>query len=213
VIHNFNADGFEALYPRYRGGRPPTFTLHKWQAIKRVALSRARPITAVPFPPGAWPSWPTLWSPRGGAAPAAPATTKSLSLWMSQGQLYPADPPTVEEIIAVMRRAPDDRHGARLRALIVVLWRAGLRVQEALALGECDLDARRGSLLVRRGKGGRRREIGMDAWGWEQLSPWLVVRVELPAIAKLELSPPKALQESPLITNPAAGRACVAGCP
>jgi len=73
VIHNFNADGFEALYPRYRGGRPPTFTLPEWQAIKRVALSRARPITAVPFPPGAWPSWPTPWLPRGGAAPAAPA--------------------------------------------------------------------------------------------------------------------------------------------
>jgi site-specific recombinase XerD len=44
-----------------------------------------------------------------------------------------------------------------------VLWRGGLRVQEALALGERDLDPRRGSLLVRRGKGGRRREIGMDA--------------------------------------------------
>ena len=71
----------------------------------------------------------------------------------------------------MMRRAPDDRHGARLRTLIVVLWRAGLRVQEALALGERDLDARRGSLLVRQGKGGRRREIGMDAWGWEQLVP------------------------------------------
>jgi integrase len=49
-----------------------------------------------------------------------------------------------------------------------------------LALGEQDLDPRRGSLLVRRGKGGRRREIGMDAWGWEQLTPWLGQRVELP---------------------------------
>jgi site-specific recombinase XerD len=86
----------------------------------------------------------------------------------------------VEEIIAVMRQTADDRHGARLRALIVVLWRAGLRVQEALALGERDLDPRRGSLLVRRGKGGCRREIGMNAWGWEQLSPWLESRVELP---------------------------------
>jgi site-specific recombinase XerD len=86
----------------------------------------------------------------------------------------------VEEIIAVMRQTPDDRHGARLRALIVVLWRAGLRVQEALALGEHDLDPRRGSLLVRAGKGGRRREIGMDAWGWEQLQPWLDARIELP---------------------------------
>jgi site-specific recombinase XerD len=98
----------------------------------------------------------------------------------NKGHLYPADPPTVEEIVAVMRHASDDRHGFRLRALIVVLWRSGLRIQEALALGEHDLDPRRGSLLVRNGKGGRRREIGMDAWGWEQLRPWLAARVELP---------------------------------
>ena len=39
VIHNFNRDGFEALYPRYRGGRPRTFTLPQRQAIKRVALA------------------------------------------------------------------------------------------------------------------------------------------------------------------------------
>jgi transposase len=40
VIHNFNADGFDALYPRYWGGRPPTFTLPQRQQIKKVALSR-----------------------------------------------------------------------------------------------------------------------------------------------------------------------------
>jgi transposase len=40
VIHNFNADGFESLYPRYRGGRPPTFTLAQRQQIKKLALSR-----------------------------------------------------------------------------------------------------------------------------------------------------------------------------
>jgi site-specific recombinase XerD len=97
----------------------------------------------------------------------------------NKGQLYPADPPTVEEIVAVMREARDDRHGWRLRALIVVLWRGGLRVQEALALGERDLDPRRGSLLVRNGKGGRRREVGMDDWGFEQLRPWLAARVKL----------------------------------
>ena len=79
-----------------------------------------------------------------------------------------------------MRQTGHDRHGFRLRALIIVLWRGGLRIQEALALGERDLDARRGSLLVRSGKGGRRREIGMDAWGWEQLRPWLDARLELP---------------------------------
>jgi integrase len=76
------------------------------------------------------------------------------------GMRYPAGPPTVEEIVAVMRHTPDDRHGWRVRAMIVVLWRAGLRIQEALALAEHDLDPRGGSILVRNGKGGRRREVG-----------------------------------------------------
>ncbi len=48
----------------------------------------------------------------------------------NMGRRYPADPPAVQEIIAVMREAGTDRHGARLRALIVVLWRGGLRIQE-----------------------------------------------------------------------------------
>jgi site-specific recombinase XerD len=98
----------------------------------------------------------------------------------NKGLRYPADPPTVEEIVAVMRAAGDGRQGRRLRGVIVVLWRAGLRIQEALALSESDLDRRRGALLVRRGKGGRRREVGMDEWGWEQLQPWLELRLELP---------------------------------
>jgi transposase len=40
VINNFNDDGFDSLYPKYAGGRPPTFTLPQRQAIKRIALSR-----------------------------------------------------------------------------------------------------------------------------------------------------------------------------
>jgi integrase len=51
-----------------------------------------------------------------------------------KGMRYPADPPTIEEIVTVMRRAGDGVHGRRLRGLIVVLWRAGLRIHEALAL-------------------------------------------------------------------------------
>ena len=98
----------------------------------------------------------------------------------NKGLRYPADPPKVEEIIAVMHAAGDGAHGRRLRGLIVILWRAGLRIQEALDLTEADLDQRRGSLLVRRGKGGRRREVGMDDWGWQELQPWLELRLELP---------------------------------
>jgi site-specific recombinase XerD len=79
-----------------------------------------------------------------------------------------------------MREAGPGAHGDRTRGLIVVLWRAGLRIAEALALNEGDLDERRGALLVRAGKGGKRREIGMDDWGWEHLRPWLHERRSLP---------------------------------
>jgi integrase len=98
----------------------------------------------------------------------------------NKGQRYPADPPTVEEIIAVMHAAGDDADAVRLRGFIIVLWRAGLRISEALALNESDLDAVRGAILVRYGKGGKRREVGMDRWAWEQLTPWLQLRAELP---------------------------------
>jgi hypothetical protein len=46
----------------------------------------------------------------------------------NKGLRYPADPPRVEEIVAVMRQAGNGVHGARIRGLIVVLWRAGLRI-------------------------------------------------------------------------------------
>jgi integrase len=98
----------------------------------------------------------------------------------NKGRRYPADPPTVEEIIAVMRTAGAGPDGARLRALIVVLWRAGLRISEALALTESDMDARRGAVLVRHAKGNKRREVGMDTWAWEQLEPWQQLRTSFP---------------------------------
>lgn len=58
-----------------------------------------------------------------------------------KGRRFPADPPRVEEIIAVMRTAGDRPYGFRLRALIVILWRSGLRISEALALAETDQEA------------------------------------------------------------------------
>jgi site-specific recombinase XerD len=86
----------------------------------------------------------------------------------NKGLRYPPDPPTVEEIVAVMRQAGDGLHGARLRALIVLLCRAGLRITEALSVTEHDLDARLGAILVRHGKGrqaprGRHGPVGLGA--------------------------------------------------
>jgi hypothetical protein len=79
---------------------------------------------------------------------------------------YPPDPPRPEEIILVMRQAGHDRHGLRLRALIAVLWRGGLRISEALVLNETDIDAARGSLLIRRDKGGLNAVAGGGPCLW-----------------------------------------------
>jgi site-specific recombinase XerD len=84
---------------------------------------------------------------------------------------YPPDPPTVEEIVAVTRAAGSGADGVRLRGIMVLLWRAGLRISEVLALNETDLDPSRGSLVVRHGKGDKRREVGMDRWGKRRDKP------------------------------------------
>jgi hypothetical protein len=58
----------------------------------------------------------------------SPATTPGFRTGIAprnKGQLYPADPPTVDEIVVVMRQVGHDRDGHRLKSLIVVLWRAG----------------------------------------------------------------------------------------
>jgi site-specific recombinase XerD len=84
-----------------------------------------------------------------------------------------------------MRAAGPAADGARLRALIVILWRSGLRIGEALELAESDLDPHRGAILVRHGKRGRRREVGMDRWAWGQLQSWERLRAQLPVGALL----------------------------
>ena len=122
----------------------------------------------------------------------SPATTPGFRTGIAprnKGQRYPADPPTIDEIVAVIRQAGDDRHGHRLTALIVALWRAGLRIHEALSLTETDRDQRRGSILAKHGKGDRRREVGMDTWAWSAIkasgatlvsSPTKLPTMELP---------------------------------
>ncbi|MDF2751877.1 MAG: recombinase XerC [Gaiellaceae bacterium] len=71
------------------------------------------------------------------------------------------------------RRAPT---GVRNRALIAVLWRCGLRIGEALALAVKDFDPNSGTLVVQRGKGGKRRVVGVDAGTVALVSRWLDAR-------------------------------------
>jgi site-specific recombinase XerD len=94
------------------------------------------------------------------------------------GSRLDADLLTNEEIELLMRqcsrRAPT---GVRNRALIAVLWRCGLRIGEALALAVKDLDPDSGTLVVQRGKGGKRRVVGVDAGTVALLGRWLEVRL------------------------------------
>src|SRR4051794_40651135 len=64
VIHNFNRDGFDALYPRYTGGRrrPSRCPNARRSSASRSAIRRT---SASRLRPGRWPSWRTIWSPRG----------------------------------------------------------------------------------------------------------------------------------------------------
>ena len=98
----------------------------------------------------------------------------------NRGRRYPADPPTTDELVRLLRGRGDSPSGERMRALIVLMWRSGVRISEALALEERDLDATSGSITVRRGKGGRRRIVGMDPWAWTQLKRWNAIREALP---------------------------------
>ena len=78
-------------------------------------------------------------------------------------------------IKACSNRAPT---GIRNRALLVALYRGGLRVSEALGLHPKDLDRAAGTVTVLRGKGGKRRTIGLDAGAFAVVERWLDVRAK-----------------------------------
>lgn len=87
---------------------------------------------------------------------------------------YPAEVLTKNEIGRLLDACGTKTWTARRnRALIVVMYRAGLRVAEALALRPCDVDADRGAIRVLRGKGGRARTVGIDRWGLGVLEEWI----------------------------------------
>jgi hypothetical protein len=42
------------------------------------------------------------------------------------------------------------------------------------------LDPKTGPVLVRVGKGGKRRTVGMDDWAWDHVARWAEHRIQLP---------------------------------
>lgn len=92
----------------------------------------------------------------------------------------PPEVPTPDQAAALIRscsrRAPT---GQRNAALLGVLWRAGLRIGEALALEPKDLDRAGGMVHVRHGKGDKARTVPMDDGGWALVDRWIATRKAL----------------------------------
>lgn len=97
-----------------------------------------------------------------------------------KGLRRPPEPLTPDEVNRLLR-APSARAptGVRNRALLVVLYRAGLRISEALALEPKDIDRQAGTLRVLHGKGDKSRTVGMDPEAFSMLERWLDVRASL----------------------------------
>jgi integrase/recombinase XerD len=92
-------------------------------------------------------------------------------------------PAEIERLIsACSRRAPT---GIRNAALLAVLWRCGLRAGEVVGLAVKDVDLDEGLLTVQRGKGGRRRVVGVDAGTRALIERWLAKRRQLEIRAPL----------------------------
>jgi site-specific recombinase XerD len=119
--------------------------------------------------------------------------------WHNKGQKLPPEPLTQAEVNGLIgacsKRAPT---GIRNRALIAVLYRAGLRVSEALALLPKDLDANASTIRVLHGKGDKSRVVGIDMGAWGLLQNWLDRRAALgingraPVFCTLDAKPMKA---------------------
>ncbi len=95
------------------------------------------------------------------------------------GKTYPAEIYTPQEVAAIMRAAGRGRAGARLRALIALFYRCGLRAAEGLALEGRDIDTQARTVTVRHGKGNKRRVVGLDPETEAHLRVWLDIRAEL----------------------------------
>ncbi len=94
---------------------------------------------------------------------------------------YPVEVLTPAEVAALLNACGDgcgdgDARALRNRALIAVLYRAGLRIAEALALRPVDVDLAQGAIRVLHGKGDRARLSGLDAGAARVVAAWLEAR-------------------------------------
>jgi integrase/recombinase XerD len=98
----------------------------------------------------------------------------------NKGHRYPPEPLTAVEVERILAQCHHSPAGERDRALIVIMWRCGLRIAEALALRLADVDHDRREVRVLHGKGDKFRVVGIGPAALGYLDRWLEVRGETP---------------------------------
>jgi len=93
-----------------------------------------------------------------------------------KGRRFPPEPLTPEEVWRLIDACGRGLAGRRNRALIVVMWRGGLRVSEALALAPKDVDLERGRVAVLHGKGDKSRTVALDPGACAIIERWILER-------------------------------------
>jgi site-specific recombinase XerD len=96
----------------------------------------------------------------------------------NKGRKLPPELLTPDEVRALLQAcSPSAPTGLRNRALLVTLYRAGLRLEEALALTPADVDATEGVLRV--GRSGQGRVAAIDVGALAIVNQWLEARAAL----------------------------------
>lgn len=98
----------------------------------------------------------------------------------NKGKRYPPNPPSGRDIYNAVATLGDSAQDRRLAATIAILWRAGLRLAEALALTAQDVDHDAHTITVRATRTAAKRRASMDTWGLERVARWQEVRATLP---------------------------------
>jgi site-specific recombinase XerD len=98
---------------------------------------------------------------------------------LTRGRKFPAEPLTRDEVRRLLRGIRGGDTGLRNRALVIAMWRGGLRLSEALSLMPSHVDPEHCELAVLRGKGGKRRAQAIDPEAMGAIQAWLDRRAQL----------------------------------
>jgi integrase len=120
------------------------------------------------------------------------------------GNTYPPEPVTVKDVQRLLAATGHGYAGTRDRALYTFLWGTGARIAETLDLLPPEIDLEERTVTILRGKGGKRRTVGLSTQTIEELERWFDRRADLGLT--------DAHPVFPVISQPTVGKRLYASC-